>query len=312
MTPFMWRFRGSSECHSPSSLRPSTSVPGSISNSTRSTRPPSRRASSPMDERSMVKGSWRRCGWLLHELYAGGVPLHALSNYPRWYQLIEDRLELSRYLRWSFVSCLIGMRKPCSRSASLAAIPWRRIVLRARPATRLGISSCARSMPRAARGRQGIPASSSTHVIPGPCVPPPSSYPIAWGSAAAPRFARSVSRRRVFPGRSAHPTSMRGRHRLAWKRSGCAHYPNLRASSSSSSVHVVVSVSRPPGPSRTRCDFRPCHHSTLPHANIAGPLGVPPVKMKVLLPVWNIPTRGAEPRRAIDSALGAADNKEGL
>ena len=49
---------------------------------------------------------------LLHELYARGVPLHAMSNYPRWYQLIEERLALSRYLRWSFVSCLIGMRKP--------------------------------------------------------------------------------------------------------------------------------------------------------------------------------------------------------
>ena len=49
---------------------------------------------------------------LLHELYARSVPLHALSNYPRWYELVEERVRLSRYLRWSFVSCLIGMRKP--------------------------------------------------------------------------------------------------------------------------------------------------------------------------------------------------------
>ena len=49
---------------------------------------------------------------LLHELYSHGVPMHALSNYPKWYSLIEERLQLSRYLRWSFVSCLVGMRKP--------------------------------------------------------------------------------------------------------------------------------------------------------------------------------------------------------
>lgn len=49
---------------------------------------------------------------LLHELYARGLPLHALSNYPRWYELVEERVELSRYLRWSFVSCLVGKRKP--------------------------------------------------------------------------------------------------------------------------------------------------------------------------------------------------------
>ncbi|MCH9687196.1 MAG: HAD family phosphatase [Deltaproteobacteria bacterium] len=49
---------------------------------------------------------------LLQELRSGGVPMHALSNYPPWYALIERRLSLSRYLKWSFVSCELGLRKP--------------------------------------------------------------------------------------------------------------------------------------------------------------------------------------------------------
>ncbi len=49
---------------------------------------------------------------LLAELAAREVPMHALSNYPCWYQLIEDELRLSRYVKWSFVSCETGVRKP--------------------------------------------------------------------------------------------------------------------------------------------------------------------------------------------------------
>lgn len=49
---------------------------------------------------------------LLQELQARGVPMHALSNYPRWYALIEDALRLSTWVEWSFVSCLTGVRKP--------------------------------------------------------------------------------------------------------------------------------------------------------------------------------------------------------
>lgn len=48
---------------------------------------------------------------LLQEL-RGTVELHAFSNYPSWYALIEERLTLSRYLKWSFVSCNTGLRKP--------------------------------------------------------------------------------------------------------------------------------------------------------------------------------------------------------
>lgn len=49
---------------------------------------------------------------LLASMKARGVEVYALSNYPVWYQLIEDKLQLSRYLSWRFVSCRTGFRKP--------------------------------------------------------------------------------------------------------------------------------------------------------------------------------------------------------
>ncbi len=49
---------------------------------------------------------------LLHECYARGLPMHALSNYPAWYEMIEEQLALSRYVPWTFVSCNTGLRKP--------------------------------------------------------------------------------------------------------------------------------------------------------------------------------------------------------
>jgi HAD superfamily hydrolase (TIGR01509 family) len=49
---------------------------------------------------------------LLEELRAADEMMHAFSNYPVWYQMIEERLQLSRFVQWSFVSCLIGYRKP--------------------------------------------------------------------------------------------------------------------------------------------------------------------------------------------------------
>jgi HAD superfamily hydrolase (TIGR01509 family) len=49
---------------------------------------------------------------LLAELNARGVEIHAFSNYGPWYRMIEDKLELSRFLAWSFVSCCMGLRKP--------------------------------------------------------------------------------------------------------------------------------------------------------------------------------------------------------
>jgi HAD superfamily hydrolase (TIGR01509 family) len=49
---------------------------------------------------------------LVVALHERGVPMHVLSNYPTWYQLIEKRLRLSRYMSWRFVSCRTGVRKP--------------------------------------------------------------------------------------------------------------------------------------------------------------------------------------------------------
>ena len=58
---------------------------------------------------------------LLSDLKAARVEMHALSNYPDWYLLIERKLALSRFLKWTFVSCRTGARKP-SPAAYRAAI----------------------------------------------------------------------------------------------------------------------------------------------------------------------------------------------
>ena len=49
---------------------------------------------------------------LLSELRGAGFSMHTFSNYPEWYRMIEERLGVSRFADWSFVSCLIGFRKP--------------------------------------------------------------------------------------------------------------------------------------------------------------------------------------------------------
>jgi HAD superfamily hydrolase (TIGR01509 family) len=76
----------------------------------------------PVDGRALrehMRGSYR---WidgapaLLAELHAAGYALHALSNYPVWYELIDETLGLSRWLAWTFVSCRTGVRKPDPRA----------------------------------------------------------------------------------------------------------------------------------------------------------------------------------------------------
>ena len=37
---------------------------------------------------------------LLESLAERGFELHALSNYPSWYRLVEQKLELSKYCRF--------------------------------------------------------------------------------------------------------------------------------------------------------------------------------------------------------------------
>ncbi len=49
---------------------------------------------------------------LLDALREARVPMHALSNYPCWYEIIEARLALSRHLSRRFVSFETGVRKP--------------------------------------------------------------------------------------------------------------------------------------------------------------------------------------------------------
>lgn len=49
---------------------------------------------------------------LLKELHEAGRRPHLLSNYPCWFERIEERLALSRYADWSFVSCRTRRRKP--------------------------------------------------------------------------------------------------------------------------------------------------------------------------------------------------------
>lgn len=49
---------------------------------------------------------------LLERLRGAGVGMHAFSNYPPWFALVEEAVGLSRWLSWTFVSCHTGHRKP--------------------------------------------------------------------------------------------------------------------------------------------------------------------------------------------------------
>ena len=58
---------------------------------------------------------------LLEELSAAKVVMHTLSNYPVWWRLIEQKLHLSRFMPWTFVSCEHGVRKPDAQAYERAA-----------------------------------------------------------------------------------------------------------------------------------------------------------------------------------------------
>lgn len=58
---------------------------------------------------------------LLQDLQELEVSMHTLSNYPVWYEWIESKLELSRLVEWTFVSCNFGVRKPDPRAFQNAA-----------------------------------------------------------------------------------------------------------------------------------------------------------------------------------------------
>ena len=57
---------------------------------------------------------------LIEDLHEKRIAMHVLSNYTCWYRMIEERIGLSRYVAWSFVSCETGVRKP-DREAYLGA-----------------------------------------------------------------------------------------------------------------------------------------------------------------------------------------------
>jgi HAD superfamily hydrolase (TIGR01509 family) len=63
---------------------------------------------------------------LLEGLRRQGVEMHTLSNYPEWFTWVEERLELSRFVSWTFVSCRTGVRKPEPEAFRLAARELRR------------------------------------------------------------------------------------------------------------------------------------------------------------------------------------------
>jgi len=72
----------------------------------------------PIDGEALRAHLRRSYRWLdgveevLAAVKTAGLTIHALSNYSAWYELIEERLRLSRYLEWTFVSCRTGVRKP--------------------------------------------------------------------------------------------------------------------------------------------------------------------------------------------------------
>jgi HAD superfamily hydrolase (TIGR01509 family) len=74
--------------------------------------------------KARIRGSYR---WiegiepLLIALRERGVAMHALSNYPEWYAWVEECVGLSRYVRWSFVSCHTRLRKPDPAAYRFAA-----------------------------------------------------------------------------------------------------------------------------------------------------------------------------------------------
>ncbi|KAK9673450.1 hypothetical protein RND81_12G168800 [Saponaria officinalis] len=57
---------------------------------------------------SYLDGVEKLLGTLKHNNYE----MHAFTNYPIWYQMIEDKLNLSNYLSWTFCSCTVGKQKP--------------------------------------------------------------------------------------------------------------------------------------------------------------------------------------------------------
>lgn len=71
-----------------------------------------------VDSQALKTEMKRSCRWILGmeeiltDLLNQRTVMHMLSDYSVWYQLIEEALGLSRYLPWTFVSCVTGVCKP--------------------------------------------------------------------------------------------------------------------------------------------------------------------------------------------------------
>ncbi|GAB4855834.1 Flavin mononucleotide hydrolase 1, chloroplatic [Ancistrocladus abbreviatus] len=59
---------------------------------------------------------------LLHALEQNNYEIHALTNYPVWYEMIEEKLRLSAYLSWTFCSCISEEQFNVSSQAASAMI----------------------------------------------------------------------------------------------------------------------------------------------------------------------------------------------
>jgi FMN phosphatase YigB (HAD superfamily) len=81
----------------------------------------------PFDTTAFIDCIRAAYGWvegmeaLVASMCAAGCPMHVLSNYPEWYQWVEERLGVSRYVPWTFVSCRTRVRKPEPEAFRLAA-----------------------------------------------------------------------------------------------------------------------------------------------------------------------------------------------
>ena len=71
--------------------------------------------------RDTVKSAYRWVDGMeqvLTDLHTRGVEMHALSNYSSWYMMIEERLQVSRFMPWTFVSFTTKVRKPAPAAYS--------------------------------------------------------------------------------------------------------------------------------------------------------------------------------------------------
>ncbi|KAK9087893.1 hypothetical protein Syun_030287 [Stephania yunnanensis] len=60
---------------------------------------------------------------LLKDLKENSYEMHAFTNYPDWYMMIEDKLKVSTYMSWTFCSCMtdIAVKQECKRKPNADA-----------------------------------------------------------------------------------------------------------------------------------------------------------------------------------------------